>query len=112
MVALIVGQSLFWVPSSNRGRSQARNVSVVKVGRKWAVLSNHQRIDVGNLVADGGAYSSPGRCYLRQEEYEQEVALRVSWQALVRDMRDVHGLNAPAGVSIADIDKARALLRL
>lgn len=54
-------------------------MTVNKVGRKWAAIDMHMRIDINTLAADGGNYSSPGQCYLSKEAYEAEVLLNETW---------------------------------
>jgi len=53
MKKLIEGQKLWWVPQRNR-HAHEKEVTVLKVGRKWAQLDNHERIDLETLVADAG----------------------------------------------------------
>lgn len=102
------GQTLWWVPAQNRN-AQGREVTVVKVGRKWATISNNYRIAIDNLVADGGIYSPPGQCYPSQAAYEAELALNAAWHKFRRslDLRAV-----PNGVTIDNIEAARKLLNI
>lgn len=58
------GQKLWWVPQHSLGM-KGREVTVLKVGRKWAELDNGERIDLETLISDGGRYAPNGRCYLR-----------------------------------------------
>lgn len=85
---VVVGQKLWYVPSRRGG--EATEVFVEKVGRKWITVSSNpgrkwseERIDKENWAADGGAYISPGTCYLSKEEYEAEVLLRSLWSDFV-----------------------------
>lgn len=102
------GQKLWWVYSSNR-RGQPREVTITKVGRKWAQLDNDKRIDLETLVADAGQYSPSGCCYLSREEYEQAEALAKAWSNLKRDLQYAR---RPDGVTIGDIEAARQMLWL
>ena len=52
-----VGQKLWFVRSEKRS-GESREVTVEKVGRVWATLSNRMRCDASGRV-DGGQYSSP-----------------------------------------------------
>lgn len=104
---LQVSQALWWVPTRNvRGPGEA--VTVAKVGRTWATLSNGYRVDVRSWEADGGDYGPPGHCYASIEAYEAEVAQARAWSSFRKDVP----LRPPAGVSAADIEAARKLLRM
>ena len=102
------GQKLWWVYSSSR-RGQPREVTVTKVGRKWAQIDNNCRIDIETLLADGGDHMSPGGCYLSKDIYDAEVALQKAWSGMKRDIQ-----YAPIqdGVTVVDIEAARTLLRM
>jgi len=63
------------------GTIYVRNWTVLRVGRKWAVM-DCRRVNLETLEIDGGDYSSPGRCYLSQEHYEQENRRRRAWNEL------------------------------
>lgn len=78
---LTLGQKLWLAPAhSRRG---AYEVEVTKIGRRWAELSgNNGRVDMETLWLDGGEYSSPGRCWLSREEYEDYRAADIAWNAL------------------------------
>lgn len=108
MENLFVGQKLWWVPSNRHGSN--REVGVTKVGRKWAQLSNHHRIDVQTLVADAGEFSSPGTCYRDQAEYEAAAALERAWSRLRQDISLAY--QRPEQVSLENIEAARSLLGL
>ena len=47
------GQKLWFVPNYAQGFGKEREVTVGKVGRKWADIGAH-RIDAETLRADGG----------------------------------------------------------
>jgi len=106
---LKVGQKLFFVYSDKR-RGPAGDVEVTKVGRKWAELSSHYRIDLVTLEADGAGYMSPGRCYLGREAYEAEVKLSRAWDDLRSKVSFQWG--PPNGVTAGQIVDALALLNL
>lgn len=99
------GQSLWWVGSDNAKTQRA--VTITKIGRKWATLSNGHRIDIESMAVDGGGYNPPGECYESQQAYEQAIALIVAWQKLTRDLS---GMRCPAHMTIEKIAQARALL--
>jgi len=104
---LKVGQTLWWVPT-NRG--SGTEVTVTAVGRKWARLDNHKRIDVETLEADGAGYAPPGRCHRSRELYEAEALLDSQWGAL-RKALDAR-YRVPKGVTLGQIEQARELLGL
>lgn len=108
MNELQAGQKLWFVPSQ-RYLGASREVEVTKVGRIWAQLSNGHRIDKTSLVADGGGYMSPGKCYPSETEYNKKVELTAAWNALAATMRHAA---IPEGVSLDDIKSAQALLRI
>lgn len=104
---LKVGQELWWVPSYDM---KPYSVTIKKVGRKWAELNNHPRININTLEADGGHYASPGRCYLSKQDYDdvQDILL-----ALTQIRHALGGKNInTSGMTMADIAQARKLLRL
>lgn len=88
MSKLTVGQKLWWVGVWSRvgvTAESGREVTITSVGRKWAGIDRPDtRVDIHSLVADGGEYSSPGRCYLSREDYEREYILRREWEWLKR----------------------------
>jgi hypothetical protein len=106
VTSLKIGQKLWWVPANGKPGSE---VTVLKVGRKWAPLDNGHRISVDTLVADGGELSTPGNCYHSQETYRGLVARAVEWTRLRADMQFS---TPPDSVSIDDIAEARKLLGL
>jgi hypothetical protein len=107
---LTVGQKLIFVPGERRRGVGPVEVTVERVGRKWAAISNGYRIGVDDLVADGGQYSCPGRCYLSREEYDAKARAEAAWRALARaiDQR----WNPPEGVGAAEIEAAAKMLGL
>jgi hypothetical protein len=109
-MTLTIGQKLWFVPDRRSG--MAREVTVSKIGRKWASLDTwgDLRIDVSTLQADGRGYSSPGRCYFSHAAWEAEVALDAAWTALWRDMHDTY--RRRDGVTVENIQAARKLLNL
>ena len=104
---LSVGQKLWFVPDRHFG--QPREVTVLKIGRKWAAISERgDRIDIETLVVDGKGYSSPGRCYRSREGYETIAAANAAWDALMRDLRNTY--QRPRGLTVEDIEQARRIL--
>lgn len=101
---LSVGQTLWWVP----GRGTPSEVTVAGVGRKWAQLDNHKRIDVVTLEADGAGYTSPGRCYRDRSVYEAGVHLAREWADLRKAVSGSY--IARPGVTVEQIVQAKKLL--
>ncbi len=98
-MGLEVGQKLWWVPSHHP--KLACEVTVIKLGRKWATLNNQYRIDMATLCADGGQFSSPGRCYLSQKRHEEEVVRDQAWAEFREDIS--HRYRVPSHLTIEDI---------
>lgn len=71
-----VGQKL-WFVSSHR-HQQDYEATVLKVGRVWAHLDYRLRCDSSGKV-DGGAYSSPGHCYVSREAYQLKKTRQEAW---------------------------------
>lgn len=103
------GDTLVFVASDRRDEGPY-NVTVERVGRRWAYLSNCERIDLGTMWAEVGAFGPAGRCYRSLAEYEEKVAVARAWQKF----RTGYGISylLPAGVTVADIREAARLLRL
>lgn len=105
---LTEGQKLWWVPTKNQASS--KEVTVTRIGHRWAYLNNKQRLDKNTLIADGGEYSSPGKCYLSESVYLEQVERDLAWLGLTNKLRKSYC--RPDGVTIADIKAAFALLKI
>lgn len=105
---LTVGQKLWFVRSGRNGRSgDGMEVIVEKVGRKWAEISaGAPRIDIESLVADGGQYTSPGRCYLSEVAYDEIVSLTKAWRDFAQRIGNMQYGSAPVGVTHEAIARA------
>lgn len=75
---LQVGQKLWFVPRDSR-RGEPYEVTVEKIGRKWAQIGRRGQVDVVTMSVDGGNYLSPGQCYENRAAYEAERALQAAW---------------------------------
>jgi hypothetical protein len=112
MADLKVGQKLYFVYSDRR-RGEPYYLVVKKVGRKWATTSREgwthddYRIDVNTLWADAGHYTSPGRCYISKEDYDEAVTRQVEWDRL-REM--VKTYNVPQWMTREKIAQIAKLL--
>lgn len=100
------GQTLWYVPADMRW-SKPREVTVTKIGRKWATLGNFGRVDITTMYVDGGDYPSPGRCYLSKEDYEVALSADRLWRKLVEK---IGYKNRPMDVFADAIRQAAALL--
>ena len=106
---LVPGQTLIFVPFDPR-RGKPVEVTVERVGRKWAYLSGHVgRID-DDLIVDGGNYGSPGRCYGSWAEYEETTALAAAWKEFWLEVNRHH--RCPDGLTVEQINAARMALGL
>lgn len=71
-----IGQTLYFVPS----RGKPFEVTISSVGHTWIYFLNRRlRVDKETLIADGGNYLSPGRCYANVEEYDLHVKTMERW---------------------------------
>lgn len=113
MTAIQAGQKLWCVVDFRHGRNinppSQNEVVVRKVGRKYADLDSGERLILDTMTLDGGQYTSPGKCYLSKEAYDSAEGATLAWRHLKNAMG---GWKAPAGVTIADIEAARALLKV
>ena len=102
MKELVVGQKLYYVPFHSR--SDQEEVLVTKIGRKWATIGegwSSLKISLDTWIADGGRYSSPGRCYLSKKVYEEEQLRCQVWRDFIEwvqrrclRIEDMPGLSA------------------
>ena len=110
MYEMEVGTKLWYVRTDGTKFDHGQEVTVVKVGRVWATLDTGKRISLTTLLADGGDYSSPGRCYTSKEEHDLIRETAIQWKFFRNKIRDFY--SAPAGITPDDIDKATKLLKL
>jgi hypothetical protein len=118
MASLSIGQKLWYVPFDRRLTSSVgHEVTVVKVGRKWAEIDKQVdrmrtyaagRIDIKTMFLDGGRYSSPGRCWLSKADYDREQQRQATWKT-------VHAwvsgrINAPDNLPISAMMQAMVIL--
>lgn len=107
---LEVGMKLFFVFSRYSTGRNHREVEVKSVGRKWAQLSNGNRISLDTWVADGGNYSSPGMCYESRQQYEEKCKVNTEWEWF-RRLVNSH-TSSPKEVTVEKIKQAVELLGL
>ncbi len=106
-MSLQVGQELWFVHRERRSGAPFATKGT-RVGRKWAQLDSHYKIDIVTLVADGGQYASPGRCWLNKEAWEAEAKRDETWWKLRRKVE--YGWHAPPHLSIEQIEQMIATL--
>ena len=105
---LTVGQTLWYVPTAwGGGQRPGCEVTVTKIGTRWATLDWPGRIDKRTWRADGGEYSSPGRCYLSREHHDAHQRTEKVWNALAKRIQYA---NVPVDATEAKIHQAAALL--
>lgn len=88
---------------------------VTKVGRKWVNLSTiglgaFYRVPVGSRDLDGGNYSSPGKVWVDEHEYQRRKATEEAWSALQRKIEYVR--EVPDHISEEDVRFAASRLGL
>lgn len=104
---LTTGQELWLVPSQ-RYLGQPRFVTVTKVGRKWADISERgYRVELATLVVHGGTHSV-GRCYVDRAAYEAERYRQECWSALKEHVD--HKWNVPSNIVLEQIRVAAMAL--
>lgn len=79
---LAIGQELWFVPHDAHDVRRSCIVRVNKIGRRWATLDNRGRVDLETLIADGGNFISPGRCWLSEGHWQAEQRRRAAWREL------------------------------
>jgi len=112
-----IGQKLWYVPHDKRAKETGeREVTVLKVGRKWITTEekhqwgvSEQRFDRTTLNLDCGGYSSRGRAYLSQEAWHLQRDRDDAWAALKSAMRNSPH-KAPDHLTTEQIVELRLLL--
>lgn len=109
---LAVGQKLWFVPRE-RYLGAAREVEVLKVGRKWATTTSVRgyRVNIDTLIMDSEGYGGVGQCYVDREAYEEECRRDKAWDALRHRLGSWSARRHP-GVTVDDIEAAAKLLRI
>lgn len=113
MESLTVDQKLWCVVTFRHGRylktPEQCEVKVLKVGRKFADLSNGERLVLATMTLDGGQYSSPGKCYESKDVYDKTEGARLVWNQLKVDFCNS---TMPENITQDEIYAARMLLKL
>ena len=75
-----VGQKVYIKPRANAARrsSKIKVCHISKVGRKYFEVKEmpYKRFFISTMLHDGGAYVSEYKCYLSQEDIDDEQALK------------------------------------
>jgi hypothetical protein len=108
---LEVGQKIFcaWGNSWRKKENHFSEEIITKVGRKWASFGFREKVDIETGWIDGGQYTSPGKCYLSEEDYRKETALREAWRELSVQLSY---LPYPKHITHEKIAKVRELLEI
>jgi hypothetical protein len=101
------GQKLWFVQTSYRALDPdaGTEVTVEKVGRIWATLSNRDRVDA-RLRVDGGY----AQCYLSRAHFQAHLLVVAAWTEVQVKLSRCH--LPPPGVTVGDIATALQVLRL
>jgi hypothetical protein len=108
MTEIKVGDRLWYATTARYERSEY--VTVEGVGRKWLMLSNGRRAKKDTLDVDFGGYSSHASLHASEEAWSKKVATEEAWRAFKTAVSSTYRM--PDGVSVADIEAAKALLRM
>lgn len=105
--SLGTGCELWYVPDSGLGLPH--QVSVGKVGRRWAEIGPRLKVDLETLrVWSNNGQHSWGQCYTRREEYERTTWLGKAWR-IIRDNID---WSPPDNITPEQIEQIASILGL
>lgn len=106
-----VGQTLWLVPEKWALVKDPQEITIDKVGRKWAeyvVHGTRYRVEIGTNVVDGGKYGSPGTLWPDKAAWKAHTDLADAWADFQR--RLTH--NLPKGLTLANLEAVKKLLGL
>jgi hypothetical protein len=83
-------------------------VTVVKMGRKWALLSNHYRVDIKTNEVDN-EYGNAPNVYESIEAFHAQNTKKLAINSFVHDVSKYGSLH---GVTVEQIEEARKILGL
>jgi hypothetical protein len=107
--SLSVGQVLWLVPYDKR-MGNPHEVTVTKVGRKWAEIDErHVRVNIETMAAKCGDYSR-GTCYVDRVAWEREQERQATWDKFHGAIRNSY--RAPNGVTADQIREAAKTLNI
>lgn len=107
------GDKLYRIPTMRHGGNE-REVTVTKVGRKWASLNNGERCLVdgepfGCHPEDGGEYTSRADYWPSREAYQAVRDLKQAWERF-RQLVDSYPNRPPEGITVENIRYVRRML--
>ena len=106
---LTPGQVVWYVP--NYGSTHSRNLTITKVGRKWAETEDrHLRIELGTTDVHETNYGLRGTVYESKELWERAARLQAAWDDLRLDTYRRRW--RPAHMTLEAIVEVRRLLGL
>jgi hypothetical protein len=79
---------LVFVVHTNRSMAIGSTITIAKVARKWATLSNGERFDISTWVLDPGNYNNFGNVYQTEQDYIEEQAINMCWMLFRRKISD------------------------
>ncbi len=103
-----VGDVLWYQPMDTR--YAGREITVTKVGRKYAYFEHWNRFGLDNGLHRSAGNSTRGRVYANKSIREAEASLERAWSSFRNDFQGCY--TPPAGATIDNINQARALLGL
>lgn len=105
-----VGQKLLVYKTDRRYRDNPpREVTVEKIGRKYATIDHGRRVNLETMFIDCGHFTPDERCYLSAEDRQNELDLEAAWHRLSDAVRRRH--RSPTS-NIDSIRQAAVLLNL
>lgn len=112
-MTLSIGQTLWYVNTRSPSYPHGGEAVVTNIGRKWAELNDgrYPRINIETMEADGGKYSSPGRCWLSQLDYDMDTSRTHVWNIFVKRVRDQY-YTPKSGITEQAIRDAASLLNI
>ena len=105
-----IGQEVYVVHNGGRGHKDSCKATITKIGRRWINYECRNkswlsgRFDPEDMWVDGKGYSSPGKVYLSQEDFDESTLRNKAYRDMYRRM-----LHNPT-TSLENVQKARVLL--
>ncbi len=90
---LYVGQELIVAPARHSHKKQSYKITVESIGRKFANCEYSTRVYLKTLEIDGGQYSSPGKCFISEIEYANELEREHIWKQIQKATSDFSPTN-------------------